>query len=195
MEQNFSHETRTVKPRRSKMHLLNSVEAGNRRCQICQPPPAPQKPFLQKNIEISSRVRRKLNFDFFADDCDDSDHLQIKRLRINLPKTSFLNAGSQQQQQQQQNNINNNILKNSSSSSNFDPPTTTERTTMISPKSNFHQQHQELNNSQSLDITNSSEDSPVESSLNTSIYSTPDQTEATTTTIIVGETKKSPIDH
>lgn len=173
------------------MHLLNSVEADNRRCQICQPPPAPQKPFLQKNIEISSRVRRKLNFDFFADDCDDSDHLQIKRLRINLPTTTFLNTSLQQQQQQQ--NINNNILKNSSSSSNFDPPSTTERTTMISPKSNFHQQ---LNNIQSSDTTNSSENSPVESSLNSSIYSTPDQTEATAmTTMIFGETKKSPIDH
>ena len=190
VEQIFSHGTRTVKQRRSKMHLLNSVEADNRRCQICQPPPAPQKPFLQKNIEISSRVRRKLNFDFFADDCDDSDHLQIKRSRINLPTTTFLNTSLQQQQQ---NHINNNILKNSSLSSNFDPPSTTERTTMISPKSNFHQQ---LNNIQSSDTTNSSENSPVESSLNSSIYSTPDQTEATAmTTMIFGETKKSPIDH
>ena len=168
------------------MHLLKSVEADNRHCQICQPPPAPQKPFLQKNIEISSRVRRKLNFDFFADDCEEGngDHLQIKRLKINLP-TTFLNTG-RYHQQQHSNNINNN-LKNSSSSTNSDPPTAG-RTTMLSPKINFHRQ----NDSQSSETTNSDDSLSIESLSDTSIYSTPDQTETTTTSI--DETKKSPID-
>ena len=134
------------------MHLLKEEEAS-RRCHICQPPPAPQKPFLQKNIEISSRIRRKLNFDFCADD----EELQVKKLRINLSIPVVVDHQSK----------NTEAIKHS-------PSTTTSST----ERSDSQKQNGEITNS-----GNSSTD------LDTSIFSTPDQTERT------GVKSTSPVDH
>jgi len=49
-----------------------------------QPPPAPRKLFIQKNIEVSTRVRRKLNFDFCAN--DDEDEPVLKKIKISIPE-------------------------------------------------------------------------------------------------------------
>lgn len=169
------------------MHLLKTEESG--RCMLCQPPAAPRKPFLQKNVEISSRVRRKLNFDFFADD-ENVEEKAMKRLKINLPMPFPLNH--QQSRQPQQTNTSN---RSTSSQLHQSSPNSVGETALanIGNDSNTNQLIPNASINRINNNNNNNTSGEYDSTeLDISIYSTPDATEY----IIGGENESlSPVGH
>lgn len=164
------------------MHLIQEEDPSR---VVLEPPPAPRKQFLQKNIEVSSRVRRKLNFDFYADDKMD-EQPPMKRLRINIPTFDKMMNNNQYGSEKHQNCTNNTQLSTQNDSLQIDHSEPLSQMTRISNVEESLLMSDLSDESSYEDELENSEETNNE--LDTSIYSTPDKT-------LLSVADDSPVDH
>ena len=146
------------------MHLIQEDDPSR---VVLQPPPAPRKQFLQKNIEVSSRVRRKLNFDFCAD--TPNDEPLMKRLRINIPTFDKMLNNNQYNTEKHQD------YTNDTNSSTHHQSRQIHRNEPFPPMTRIPNTEESLLMSDLSDDSAYEENSEESNELDTSIYSTPEK--------------------